>query len=61
MTRTYGLGCKAQHGTIVVMDYDNPLVLKDVAAWRAWLEENEETSDGVWLLVAKKGTTEQLL
>ena len=44
--------------TIVAMDYDNPLILKDVAAWRAWLDENEETSDGVWLLVAKKGTTE---
>lgn len=40
------------------MDYDNPLILKDVDAWRAWLDENEETSDGVWLLVAKKGTTE---
>lgn len=40
------------------MDYENPLILKDVAAWRAWLDENEETSDGVWLLVAKKGTTE---
>lgn len=46
------------HFTIVAMDYDNPLILKDVAAWRAWLDENEETSDGVWLLVAKKGTTE---
>lgn len=44
--------------TIVAMDYDNPLILKDVAAWRTWLDENEETSDGVWLLVAKKGTTE---
>ncbi|PRB76642.1 hypothetical protein CQ012_06415 [Arthrobacter sp. MYb214] len=40
------------------MDYDNPLILKDVDAWRSWLDENEETSDGVWLLVAKKGTTE---
>jgi len=40
------------------MDYDNPLILKDVAAWRTWLDENEEISDGVWLLVAKKGTTE---
>lgn len=40
------------------MDYDDPLILKDVAAWRAWLDENEETSDGVWLLVAKKGITE---
>lgn len=40
------------------MDYDNPLILNDVAAWRAWLDENEESTDGVWLLVAKKGTTE---
>ena len=43
---------------MVAMDYDNPLILKDVDAWRAWLDENEDTSDGVWLLVAKKGTTE---
>lgn len=43
---------------MVAMDYDNPLILKDVDAWRAWLDENEESSDGVWLLVAKKGTTE---
>lgn len=40
------------------MDHENPLILTDVAAWRSWLDENEETSDGVWLLVAKKGTTE---
>lgn len=44
--------------TMVAMDYDNPLILKDVAFWRGWLDKNEETSDGVWLLVAKKGTTE---
>ena len=43
---------------MVAMDYDNPLILKDAAAWRTWLDENEDTSDGVWLLVAKKGTTE---
>lgn len=34
------------------------LVLPDVAAWRAWLDEHEGTSDGVWLLLAKKGVTE---
>jgi uncharacterized protein YdeI (YjbR/CyaY-like superfamily) len=32
------------------------LVVADAAAWRAWLDLNEETSDGVWLLLAKKGT-----
>lgn len=31
------------------------LVLPDVAAWRAWLDENESTSNGVRLLLAKKG------
>ncbi|MDL9981543.1 YdeI/OmpD-associated family protein [Microbacterium sp. ASV49] len=34
-----------------------PFVVADVAAWRAWLDENEDTSDGVWLVLAKKGTT----
>lgn len=33
------------------------LVVADAVAWRAWLDENENTSDGVWLLLAKKGTT----
>lgn len=34
------------------------LVVVDVAAWRAWLDAYEAESDGVWLLLAKKGTTE---
>ena len=33
------------------------LVVADAAAWRAWLDANEDASDGVWLLLAKKGTT----
>jgi len=32
------------------------LTLTDQAAWRAWLTENEDTSDGVWVTLAKKGT-----
>lgn len=32
------------------------LVVADRAAWRAWLDSSEDTSDGVWLLLAKKGT-----
>jgi len=43
---------------MVAMDTGYPLILKDVAAWRTWLDENEEIRDGMWLLVAKKGTTE---
>jgi uncharacterized protein YdeI (YjbR/CyaY-like superfamily) len=35
-----------------------PLVVADTAGWRAWLDAYESTSDGVWLLLAKKGTTE---
>lgn len=37
----------------------DPLVLTvpDVAAWRAWLDAHEDTGDGVWLVLAKKGTT----
>ncbi|KDP92576.1 MULTISPECIES: YdeI/OmpD-associated family protein [Clavibacter] len=34
------------------------LTVPDRAAWRAWLDAHEETSDGVWLVLAKKGTTD---
>jgi uncharacterized protein YdeI (YjbR/CyaY-like superfamily) len=34
------------------------LIVPDGAAWRAWLEENFDTSEGVWLRMAKKGVTE---
>lgn len=33
------------------------LVLKDVRAWRRWLDSHEASSDGVWLRLAKKGVT----
>ena len=32
------------------------LVFAEVRAWRAWLEENHSSSDGIWLVLAKKGT-----
>ncbi len=32
------------------------LTVADAAAWRAWLDEHEHTSTGVWLVLAKKGT-----
>jgi uncharacterized protein YdeI (YjbR/CyaY-like superfamily) len=35
-----------------------PLIVADAAAWRAWLDANEASNDGVWLVLAKKGTTE---
>ncbi|MCA0295284.1 MAG: YdeI/OmpD-associated family protein [Actinobacteria bacterium] len=34
------------------------LVVADVAAWRDWLAGHVDESSGVWLVLAKKGTTE---
>jgi len=34
------------------------LLLKDRAAWRQWLDSNESSSDGVRLVLAKKGTSD---
>jgi len=34
-----------------------PLIVADAAAWRTWLDEHESDSGGVWLVLAKKGTT----
>ncbi|MER7246811.1 YdeI/OmpD-associated family protein [Kribbella sp. NPDC000426] len=33
------------------------LIVVDAGAWLAWLRENHETSDGVWLVLAKKNVT----
>jgi uncharacterized protein YdeI (YjbR/CyaY-like superfamily) len=34
------------------------LIVRDAAAWRAWLAENVDEQAGVWLVLAKKGTTD---
>jgi uncharacterized protein YdeI (YjbR/CyaY-like superfamily) len=34
------------------------LVVADAAAWRDWLAEHHQEQLGVWLVLAKKGTTE---
>jgi uncharacterized protein YdeI (YjbR/CyaY-like superfamily) len=34
------------------------LLLADADAWQAWLCENDDDTVGVWLVLAKKGTTE---
>jgi uncharacterized protein YdeI (YjbR/CyaY-like superfamily) len=39
------------------MDDPPELVVADAAAWRAWLTENHTELAGVWLVLAKKGTT----
>jgi len=33
-----------------------PLDFANAAAWQAWLAEHHDRSDGVWLLIAKKGS-----
>lgn len=38
------------------MEPISELILPDAVAWRAWLDEHEDNSpDGVWLVLAKKG------
>jgi uncharacterized protein YdeI (YjbR/CyaY-like superfamily) len=34
------------------------LIVRDAAAWRAWLREHHGDPVGVWLVIAKKGTVE---
>lgn len=38
-------------------DLPPPLLLSNADAWRAWLGEHHDKSDGVWLCLAKKGTS----
>jgi uncharacterized protein YdeI (YjbR/CyaY-like superfamily) len=33
------------------------LMVADAAAWRAWLSDHHSQTVGVWLILAKKGTT----
>jgi uncharacterized protein YdeI (YjbR/CyaY-like superfamily) len=43
------------------MEFTHPsdrLLVADAAAWRAWLDVNESLSDGVRLVLAKKGVTD---
>src|ERR1700722_1900747 len=41
-----------------MIDEEPPLTAPDAVAWQAWLSEHHEQSSGVWLRLAKKGTTE---
>lgn len=41
------------------MTVDPPqLTVRDAAAWRTWLAEHVDEQAGVWLVLAKKGTTD---
>jgi len=34
------------------------LIVRDAVAWRGWLRDHQVETDGVWLVLAKKGVTE---
>ncbi|MFN3599836.1 MAG: YdeI/OmpD-associated family protein [Dietzia sp.] len=36
---------------------DEPLIVANVERWREWLITNDESCDGIWLMLAKKGVT----
>lgn len=42
---------------MALTDDTDQLTVADAAAWRAWLDAHEHDADGVWLTLAKKGTT----
>jgi uncharacterized protein YdeI (YjbR/CyaY-like superfamily) len=43
--------------TLATMTSHPEFCVPDATAWRTWLDANEDTVDGVWLVLAKKGTT----
>jgi uncharacterized protein YdeI (YjbR/CyaY-like superfamily) len=40
------------------MEDGSELIVADAAAWRRWLRKHHTTSQGVWLVLAKKGIAE---
>jgi uncharacterized protein YdeI (YjbR/CyaY-like superfamily) len=46
--------CKTQH----VTDGLAELLVADAAAWRSWLGTHHQDLEGIWLILAKKGTVE---
>jgi uncharacterized protein YdeI (YjbR/CyaY-like superfamily) len=46
-------------GKLVCMAAELPeLLVPDAAAWRGWLDTNHASSPGIWLVLAKKNTTQ---
>ncbi|GAB3616067.1 YdeI/OmpD-associated family protein [Okibacterium endophyticum] len=39
-------------------DEPDELIVDDAEAWRDWLDQHHATSTGVWVVLAKKGTTQ---
>jgi uncharacterized protein YdeI (YjbR/CyaY-like superfamily) len=47
-----------RHMLAFVVDDLPEVTVPDAAAWRAWLAENHDSQGGIWVILAKKGTTE---
>jgi uncharacterized protein YdeI (YjbR/CyaY-like superfamily) len=43
---------------VAAVDALPELTVADAAAWRSWLGQHHDDSPGVWLVLARKGTTE---
>src|SRR3546814_17955639 len=56
--RSSDLQVLAYLATIASAEPRDELIVPDGDAWRRWLDENHASSDGVWLVMAKKGVTE---
>src|SRR5262245_9293206 len=56
---SYGLKASREYGSAVKNSSpDSELIVRDVRAWRAWLRKHHGEPEGVWLVLAKKGTRE---
>jgi uncharacterized protein YdeI (YjbR/CyaY-like superfamily) len=49
---------RGQCETVAVADCLPELLVADARAWRAWLAAHHDDAAGVWLVLAKKGTTQ---
>ena len=50
------LGSVGSWATTNMADELETITLEDAAAWDAWLAENHQRQEGVWLKIAKKRT-----
>ncbi len=53
------MGAEIGHSVWLMPRRDVPtLIISDAAAFRDWLDANTDSSDGIWLVLAKKHTTD---
>lgn len=50
--------CRPLPGWVAMGNQLPQLIVADAAVWRTWLDRHHDDQIGVWLILAKKGTTE---